>query len=242
MTRIRAVFFDLDDTLVNHTAASREAAERFFESAVGRIGLRDHPLMGDPAGFARAWSEVQSIHIARYLSGELTFQEQRRARMRDSLGNGGLSDAEADELFEVYLRHYEASWRAFPDVVPGLDALGVKLLAVVTNGDPKQQVQKLEAIGLKDRFAHVVVSGAVGYPKPDARFFHQACELVGVEHHEAVHVGDSMRSDYEGARLAGLHPVWLDRFHQTAQPVAPSPSIESLIELPALIDTFQVTG
>lgn len=89
---LKAVLFDLDETLVDqHTAATVAVTEWAVEHGIT-----------DP-GAARRWDEISERHYRRYQSRELTFQEQRRGKVREFL-QVEVDDAEADELFEGYLR------------------------------------------------------------------------------------------------------------------------------------------
>ena len=69
------------------------------------------------------WLRLEDEHYANYLAGTLSFQEQRRARLAGRLailGSAVPPDIALDRLFELYLRHYEAAWRAYEDVLPVL--------------------------------------------------------------------------------------------------------------------------
>jgi FMN phosphatase YigB (HAD superfamily) len=86
--------------------------------------------------------------------------------------------------------------------------------------------------GLLDLVAGVVTSAGAGAAKPDPRVFRQALELAGVEGPEAVHVGDSLDNDVEGARGVGIRPILVQR---NGEPPAGVEAVRSLTELPALL-------
>ncbi len=69
----------------------------------------------------------------------------------------------------------------------------------------------LADLGLAPRFEAVLVSSIERTGKPDPEIFHRACRRLGVEPGHSLHVGDSPREDYEGARRAGLAALLLDR-------------------------------
>jgi len=171
----------------------------------------------------------------RYVAGEISFQQQRRERIFEVFETKS-SDAEADALFGIYLGHYENSWRAYADVLPCLESLRVDHVTVITNGDAAQQRKKLRRTGLADRFAEVITSADFGCSKPDPRIFHSACERASVNPSDAIHIGDSLTVDYEGACAAGLRGVLLVR-EESAAPADPSiTTVRSLHELPSLVD------
>jgi putative hydrolase of the HAD superfamily len=78
----------------------------------------------------------------------------------------------------------------------------------------------------------VVTSAEVGAPKPNPRVFERALGIAGVEPEEALHVGDKVDNDVEGARAAGIRAVLLQREGQAPADVE---AISSLGELPALV-------
>jgi putative hydrolase of the HAD superfamily len=196
------VLFDVDDTLLDDAGASRRA--------VDALHARLDPSL--PQGeFRTRWFESSHYHFTRYLTGQVDFQEQRRARVRDALG-ADLSDADADDTFDIYLKVYEQSWMLFPDVLPCLDALGgTHRLGIVSNGNARQQRFKLSRLGIVDRFSCVVLSEDCGWAKPDPRIFARACELGDAIPPNVIHVGDRLDIDALGAVRAGLRAVWLDR-------------------------------
>jgi putative hydrolase of the HAD superfamily len=227
------IFLDLDGTLLDHDAAERTAAGRFIRAFRGFF-----PTC--PADeFADRWQAVAEKHIADYLAGRLTFTDQRRARMRELFGSVGasLTDRAADLVFATYLRHYERSWRPFPDVAPCLDRLAGFTLGIISNGDRDQQLRKLESIGLEGRFAYVLTSEDAGVAKPDAAIFHEACRRAGCAPQDSVYVGDRLETDALAARAAGLHGIWLDR-HGSGGQAGGIAWISSLDELPAHVDQF----
>jgi putative hydrolase of the HAD superfamily len=197
------VLFDIDDTLVDHGAASRSAA-------IALHGTVDTALHVDD--FVSSWSAALDRHYERYLRGEIGFNEQRRARVRDVVGPS-LSDDSADEVFARYLAAYENAWRLFPDVLACLDRLSTCRLGIISNGQSGQQRKKLARTHIADRFEYVVISDDCGWTKPSAEIFHHTCRIAGETPKHSAYVGDQYDTDAESARLAGLAGVWLDRRH-----------------------------
>lgn len=198
---LRAVIFDLDDTLVDHTSAADEAAVS-WALALG---------VDDPHPSAR-WAEVTAVHYPRYQRRELTLAEQRRQRVRDFLERY-LDDATADAHFTDYLARYEAAWRAFDDAAPALRRVRAAGLGVgvLTNGDATQQRAKAERVGLTSEIDVLVASSELAAGKPDAGAFLHTTRLLGVAPGDALMVGDSLTDDVHGAIAAGLQAVLLDR-------------------------------
>ena len=121
---------------------------------------------------------------------------------------------EFDPYFDRLYAHYATAqaWRVFPEVPGVLAALrerGLRL-AVVSNFDSRLP-PLLDALGLAPFFDAVVCSGAVGAAKPDGAIFAHALAVLGVDAHEALHVGDSGVNDCDGARAAGIEALLVDR-------------------------------
>lgn len=258
--RIRALLFDLDDTLMAHTGAVDEAIAVAQRAAGGAFAA------DDPAAVQRRWAELEELHYTRYLTGELTYLGQRVARARDVLAPYGidLSDEEALAWFDAYLVGYRDAWRLFDDVLPALAALRAAhpdlLLGIITNGDLAFQTDKLHRIALWDELAltpvradgsvdepqragRLIASGELGVTKPDARIFHAAAAALGVESGACAYVGDRVRTDAVGAHAAGMLGIWLDRGDARnpvtdgaeGEPPAGVARIRTLTELPALL-------
>jgi putative hydrolase of the HAD superfamily len=107
-----------------------------------------------------------------------------------------------------------------PEVLRRLGELGVARV-VVSNWDASLG-QVLGRAGLTPWLDAVLSSAAVGAAKPEPEIFHAALERVGVRPEEAIHVGDSLAEDVEGARAAGLRAVLLDRRRAGAPPGVPT--------------------
>jgi putative hydrolase of the HAD superfamily len=135
-----AILADLDDTLFDDRHA--------MSCAISALHL-SHGVGGTFAGQALAdhWAAITELHWARYRSGELTFQEQRRERVRDLLKRP-MGSSEADALFDQYLAHYQDHWRLAPGASEFLARTAHVPKALVSNGEHKQVTRKASALGL----------------------------------------------------------------------------------------------
>jgi putative hydrolase of the HAD superfamily len=212
--RLQGVLLDLDGTLVDH------------ESAVGDALRGWLPSLGVPATdeVLASWAVIQERHLIAWRERRVSFQEQRRRRLRDFLPTVGVSfvdDEESlDRLFDGYLRRYEKAWRAFDDVDDALVAIARAGLttAVLTNGTVEQQTGKLARVGLLGRVGPVYTAEDIGSAKPDPRAYLTACDRLGLPPSAVLNVGDRVDLDVEGARAAGLQAVHLDRNGQGGVP------------------------
>ncbi|WP_314219020.1 HAD family hydrolase [Streptomyces zaehneri] len=227
---ILAVVWDVDDTLFDYSTADREGMRSYLaaEGLLDRFGTAE-------AGLAR-WREVTEEHWARFSAGGITFEDQRRDRVRAFLGRE-MADTEADDWLQRYHAHYEAAWSLFPDVLPVLDDLATSHRhAVLSNSSIHVQDHKLRTLGVHDRFEVILCAAELGVSKPEAGAFLAACEALSLAPHQVAYVGDHPEIDGRGAADAGLLSVWIDRYG-TATVELPSGRhrIVSLAELPAIL-------
>ncbi|KUH38456.1 MULTISPECIES: HAD family hydrolase [Streptomyces] len=224
---IRAVLWDIDDTIFDYARADRAGMRRH---------LRDEGLGTAYACVEEAlehWREATLAHWQRFSAGEVTWEQQRRDRVRAFLG-APLGDDEADAWFARYLAHYEAAWELFPDTVPVLDLLAADYRhAVLSNSSLLNQDRKLRVLGVRDRFEAVLCAADIGVSKPEAAAFHAACDALGLPPTEVAYVGDQPDIDARGAAEAGLLGVWLDRSGSGGRPELTR--ITGLDQLPALL-------
>jgi putative hydrolase of the HAD superfamily len=148
--------------------------------------------------------------------------------MRRALGIDGLDHATARRAMLGSLE-----FTAYPDVLPALGELrerGVGLV-IASNWDCSLQ-DWLAPTGILDLVDGVVTSAEVGEAKPSSRVFERALAVARVSPGEALHVGDKVDNDVQGAAAAGVRAVLLQR---EGDPPAGVQSIRSLSELLALL-------
>jgi putative hydrolase of the HAD superfamily len=205
---VRAVFFDAGATLLYPDPPFEEVYARAFAEDGARFSqaqLRE--------ALAAAWVEVQREKPGdRYggVSGEAEFWRDFVRRVRRLLAGGELSEAAFARLAEHFRQ--PGSWAVYPDVVPTLESLATRglALAVVSNWD-SHLPHLLELRGLAPFFQAVSVSAIEETGKPDREIFLRTCKRLSIAAADALHVGDSLRDDFEGARGAGLSALLLDR-------------------------------
>jgi putative hydrolase of the HAD superfamily len=225
---VHAVLFDIDDTLVDFSGATEEGLRAYLTAV--------EPSFDAVTEALSVWRRLEREHYARYLAGELTFAGQRRARVtafREIFGSIG--DDDPDLWIAGYLRHCEASFRLFVDVVPALRrlaGLGYRLGAL-SNSSQAYQERKLTMLGVRDRFETLLCcDDAGGLAKPDPAMFRLACRRMALAPADVVYVGDDLDNDARAATSAGLTGVWLDRRGDRADDV---PRIQALDELEPML-------
>lgn len=203
-----ALLFDIDDTLYDQAVLFGMAYERAFPEIF---------CQGPSAGAlfaARSHHSEQSFRQA--LNQEMTMEEMYRYRIRKALAEFGFSitDEEADAFQRMYERMQEelALSAKMEELLTYCKKNGV-LLGVVSNGPGDHQRRKAATLGLERymRAEHMIVSGDVGFVKPDLRIFRLAEERMGLNPADTWYVGDSFGNDIVGAARAGWRTIWMNR-------------------------------
>lgn len=105
-----------------------------------------------------------------------------------------------------------STWKLYDETLPVLQQLRRARvpLGIISNFDSRLHAV-LDALALREYFQSVTLSTAIGAAKPDVRVFQTATRTHGINSECALHVGDSYKQDYVGAKRAGLQAVWLLR-------------------------------
>jgi YjjG family noncanonical pyrimidine nucleotidase len=218
---IRAVLFDLDDTLFDHRRSARAAL-----TEVHRAHGRDTPY----DDFERAHTRyLEEMHVE-VLAGRIGLDEARRERFRRVFGSLGvtLGDRDVELTAAAYRDGYKLARRALAGAAELLDAVRRHArVAIVTNNLLEEQQDKLQYCALAPFVDALIASEDVGVSKPDAAIFHIALDRVGAKPDEAVMVGDSWANDVVGAARAGIRAVW---FNPDRKAVPPEPAGVAVIE------------
>jgi len=255
----RAVLLDLDNTLLLEDHATLSAVRRTSERAgadpptVAAAAARAaEELFGSSSVFS--YADEMGIWWGEALWGDFEGDGPGLAALRafvpgfrqavwtNALAAAGVVDeALARDLATTYVRVRRSDWGVDPAALRTLDALAAHYrLALVTNGAPKVQREKVEAAGMRSHFAAVLISAEIGIGKPDRRIFDAALEAIGTSARDAVMVGDSVERDIVGARGAGLRTIWLDRSGDMLGRAAPADvRITELGDLPAALAAIE---
>jgi len=226
MRDVQAVIFDLDDTLWE----------------VGPVIVRaEHAMLAFLADRYPRVLELHSLQSMRDVRARMALEHPamrhdftwlRLESLRSHAREAGYPEAMAHEAFSVFYRTRN-DVTLFDDVLPTLERLhGRFRLFAISNGNAD-----LAAIGLARFFEQVLAAREAGMLKPDPRIFALLLQRAGLEPERTLHVGDDVVADVEGARRAGVTPVWLNRAGE-AWPSAEWPpplTVRTLTELAELV-------
>lgn len=207
---IKAVFFDLYGTLAGFDPSRFEIQSR---------AAADFGFTVTEDGVLRGYAAADRFMAEQNLSAPLrTLDEEGKQAFfaeyerRVLAGSGITVDAETAGAVWRRVRQIPYEMTIYADVEPTLSALRERelTLGVISNMNLTGEAlaRNLDLTGKVD---FVVTSLEAGVEKPYAPIFNEALARAGVTADEAVHVGDQITSDIEGARGVGIHPVLIDR-------------------------------
>lgn len=212
---IRAVGFDLDDTLAvtstdRKTLLREAAADAEIELSFGR-------------------EEYRKAH-----------DEYSGTASREPVFEALVGD-DASAMARAYRDAVGTALEAVPSAADTVARLrGRYRVGVLTDGPDDTQRDKLHRLGWHDAFDAVVTTGTLDAPKPDGRTFRELCAALDADPSETVYVGDNPERDIAGAAAAGLVPVQVmygggPSAHPDAVAAIPRTELGSL---PGLIDSL----
>lgn len=206
---IRAVFFDLDDTLLDTWGPAGEALDATCEYFVSLFPGHDPGEVRETAiRVSVPLTEVFDTGRSIYQSG----WEFRVAQWQGTLEQCGLPPDRAPDIAHRYLEERRARYRLYPEVPEALEPIVRRYRCLmVTNGPSDLQRDKMARVRLERWVPDALVSGEVGSWKPEAGIFRAALEQAGVAPHEAVMVGDHPINDIRGAAALGIRTIWMNR-------------------------------
>ena len=253
---IKAIFFDLDDTLLwdkksvatafentcQHAADTYEVDPTELEEAV-RAAARDLYASYDTFEFTK----MIGINPFEGLWGTFddpgnSFQKMkeivptyRREAWTNGLKSMGIEDAAlGSTLADLFIAERKKSPFIYEETFAVLDQLKEQYkLVLITNGSPSLQQTKLEITPeIAPYFEHIIISGGFGVGKPNRTIFDHALSLSGVQPAEALMVGDNLMTDILGASYVGIPSVWINRDnHEPHEEIKATYEIKNLEEL-----------
>ena len=220
MSEVRAVLLDALGTLVE----LKPPAPRL------RRLLRESGFEVTEEQAAAGFMAEISYYLDHHLDGS---DRERLERLRDRCADEMLRALDVPGLDHATARRAmlgALEFTAYPDVLPALEELRERGLRVVIASNWDCSLPDwLRPTGILELVDGVVTSAEVGAGKPSPRVFERALGVAGVEPSEALHVGDKVDNDVEGAAAAGVRGVLLQREGD------PPPGVESIRNLSELV-------
>ncbi len=226
--KYKHLFFDLDHTLWDFEANSRQTLTELYDSMqLKEKGVHDFEL------FHRKYLIHNEKLWSRYRKGFIKVDELRWKRMWLTLLDFKIGDEKlAREMGVVFLESLPTRTILFPYAKEILTYLNEKqyILHLITNGFEKTQHSKLQHSGLDTFFKEIITSEGSNSLKPHKAIFDYALLRTNAQLKESIMLGDDLEVDIDGARNAGMDQVYIN--HVNKEPVIkPTYTVTSLKEL-----------
>lgn len=196
------IYFDLDNTLLDHTTAEKKALKDVKNNSdiFSDITLEE---------LQKTYHEVNSDLWDRYGRHEIDRYYLQLHRFEDTLKTLNLPTQNAADLGTYYLQRYPYYWQwidgareAYRTVSSHFD------VGILTNGFKEIQKKKFEKFNFDDTAKRLVISEDTGYMKPQPEVFDYATKLANVDADSILYIGDSYTSDILGASKYGWKTAW----------------------------------
>ena len=194
----KAIFFDVDDTLLNFGSGSQWALAdvfaRFDVELDAAVKLRYEGINnGLWAEQKQGLRSVQSVIDTRF---RLLFEALNWP-------------VDADAFRDAYQGNLAQSHVMEQGALETVQQLSQKYpLYVASNSILAMQTSRLRLAKLLPYFQDLFVSNDIGYEKPDQRFFETCLERSQLQPQDIVFVGDSLEADMVGASGCGMTACW----------------------------------
>ena len=229
---IKAVVFDVDDTLYDLSTPFKEACRTVFTEDTGL----------DLEGAFLASRRYSDSVYASSLSGKISMEEMYIYRFENAFRDYGKKiDAQTALFFQAVYEQKQQEIKMTEAMKKLLENLSGKMkLGIVTNGPTQHQWNKVNALGVEQWIPkeHILISGEIGIAKPDTGIFAAELGRLDLQKEDVCYVGDSFENDIVGAKGAGWKAVWYNhRGHQATEEVMPDYIVKSEDELITLLES-----
>ena len=218
MKQYKAVFIDWDDTIGDFIGAAKLALQEMYDKyhlCDYFASLEEFVSLYKPHNL-ELWDKYgKDLVTKEYLSFDrFFFPLMHGSKVKGEKGKvkGENLCVLAEQLSEDFLNMTTAHFSLLEGAEELVRYLAKKYpLTVVTNGFVEVQYEKFDKSGLRDCFAHIVLSEEVGCQKPNPRIFEEALRMNGLQAEDVVMIGDSWSSDIQGAINAGIDQIWIKK-------------------------------
>ncbi|ELB2878716.1 HAD-IA family hydrolase [Vibrio parahaemolyticus] len=238
---LKAIFFDMDETLCGTSQADKAAGQKFADWI-----QQTYPQVSDPQAFLQRYLQgvykklnAEFPQLVALLPDENAF---RCGLIQTILAENGIHiDAEQAQQAQHYFDSARmGAFTFFPGVKEMLTDLRKHYkLVVITNGPIFSQHPKLKATQMDEWVDHIIVGGEEPEEKPAASIFQKALNLVDIKPEEALHIGDSLAADIAGANNMGILSVWVNATGASnPTEITPNFEIRETVELKEILKTL----
>jgi putative hydrolase of the HAD superfamily len=229
---LRAVLFDIDDTLFSTTQFARVARRNAVHAMVETgLDLSEEVVLKELEEVLAEFSSNYDHHFDQLL-------RRLRPKALEKVNPALIVAAGVAAYHDTKFREL----KPFEDVIPLLSALRAAgaITGIITHGWTIKQAEKIVRLGLVphlDRRA-VFISDQLGISKPNPKIYALALRDLGLAPPEAMYVGDSPSHDITPPKSLGMKAVWArraSRFQPAVGDAIPDHVVDDFVELRRLL-------
>ena len=229
LTEIKAISFDLDDTLYSNKPVMLSIEKKMVAYFFALPTLKNKTTAHQKRLDIRFWAHFrrQAIKLQPELAHDVV--KVRLVTYRLGFISLGLTAAEAEQQAQMALAYFiqlRSDFTVPEQSINLLKNLSSKYpLVAISNGNVDTK-----ALDIAQYFQHIYHAGWQGNDtllkqKPESDMFTLACQQLGIESSQLLHVGDCGRADIQGALIAGCQTVWLSCY-DVGKPITVLPHCE----------------
>ena len=199
---IRYIYFDLDDTLLNHKKAEQNGLKDIYNRIPALQVTSVDELLEVYARINRGlWIE--------YAQGTIDRSTLHRRRFQESFEALGIDGEIYEYAGSIYMECYSTHWEWIKGAKYAFSKLQEHYkMGVITNGFAETQWMKIRQFEFDKLCSAIIISEEFGSMKPDLAIFNEATQQAGYTPDHILYVGDSLSSDVDGALNAGWNIAW----------------------------------
>lgn len=229
--RYKNIFIDLDDTIYDFAAASRES----FEEAYNLLGYERY---FNSFNHFMSLYEPHNLELwGLYGEGKITKAELNSDRYSYPLRMVGIENQElADTFCREVLGRIPTKNKVIPGAVELLEYLYPKYnLYILSNGFKELQEHKMQTAGLRKYFKKIVLSDDIGINKPNPELFIHALQVANSTTEESIMIGDMFDTDITGAAGVGMDQIFYNRKGLELLPFEPTYTVRNLLQIKEIL-------
>ncbi len=229
---IKNILFDIDGTLIGQKIRGDITLRTFYlenKEKFDNVSEKE---------FFNLWLNAGKINFQQFLKGEISFEEKITSQILEVFKHSSseIDRHKANMIFNKFLPLYEENLQLYEDVIPCLEDLKKEgyRLGIISNGHSEDQRKKLNKFGIKDYFSTIVISGDIGFAKPNPKIFLESIKILNVDPQDVIYIGDMIEMDIIAANKVGMKAIWINRAKREVK--FDGPSISDLTNLKEIIE------
>lgn len=243
---IKGLIFDINGTLTDiHTDEWHEDVYRVLSNLLSYQGILLEPKAVRDLYF-QLMKEQRAASTERYFEFGAIEIFRKIVTLHASELTQGLPAEKLAQLPLFLAETHRAASRFRLQLYPGVANTIRQLhenyhLAIISDGQSAYAIPELNAVGLSGYFEPIVISGQLGYRKPDERLFSAVLAAMQLESSQVLFIGNDMHRDIYGAQRAGIKTVFFksNQGTQEREGVKPDYVIYNFPELLGAIRFFE---